>query len=427
MKKYVLAAAGFLFCGAFLYAELTKAQLWAISLPGILTEARTGYRNSLNDMAMNESGRNSVLTTMRRDWDITTREELFETLDSLENGGHPAALKEIKEIINLVIRFGNTETALRAILDSVQWDRVKWNRFRYVYNNWDKFWDITLKGWDLGRSVALCRWGYNAGFMTEDEAWQRIFHIARMAQQNFSSWEEYGYDYFMGRLFWASSYGEEEKYLLETEPIYNKLLNSYWGWLDWDVDLDAGEKSVPIISRRFLPPDDNDGILQFLTNDPAMYNRYYWHTVPNPNLNIDPVVYEIKVKKISGNDDYGYGMVFCADGFENSNPDFYRFFITVNGRFTVQKRVGNSFTTAPVSWRNSPFLKTGFGVYNTLRVERSSYEKGATFRVFINGSPAVIFNDFTPLNGENFGPVVSLNIMEREQFPHIPADVRFDY
>ena len=424
MKKPIALAICLFLCNTFLYAELTKAQLWAISLPGILTEARGGYRNSLNDMAMNESGRSSVLTTLRRDWGITTREELLDMLDSLENGGHAASFKEIQWIINETARAGNNEQARRTVLESYDWaDNVKWNRFRYVFNNWDRYQHRTIKAWDLGRSVSLCRWGYNVGFITEAEAWKRIFHIASLVQPLYSSWEEYGYDYFMGRLFWASSSGEEESYLQRTEPIYRRLLNSYWSWLDWDVDLEAEEEDAIIYSRRFLPPADNDGTVQFLSNDSAMYNRYYWQTSPNYNPNI----YEIRAKKISGNDDYGYGMVFCFDDSESSSASFYRFFITVNGRFTVAKRIGNDWAATPVSWRSSSFLETGFGVYNTLSVERTNYENGATFRIYINGNLAATFNDDNPLNGNKFGPAVSVNIMEREQFPHIPVDVRFEY
>ena len=427
MKKSIALAICLFLCNTFLYAELTKAQLWAISLPGILTEARGGYRNSLNDMAMNENGRNSVLTTLRRDWGITTREQLLDMLDSLENGGHAASFKEIQWIVNEIIEAGNDGSVISAILNKVEWDRVKVNRFNYVNKNWEKYQNVTLKGWDLGRSVSLCRWGYNVGFMTEAEAWKRIFHIASTIQPLYSSWEEYGYDYFMGRLFWASSSGEEESYLRTTEPIYNRLLNSYWGWLDWDVDLEAEEEDVIIHTRRFLPPADNDRTVQFLSNDSAMYNRYYWQTTSTPTPeNSDPNIYEIKAMKISGQSNIDYGMIFCANDTPSSSGDFYRFNINVNGRFSVHKRIGNVWEY-PLIWRDSPYLKTGYGVYNTLRVERVNDENGAVFRIFINGNFAVAFRDDNPFNGRNFAPFVSVGTMEYEQFPHIPVDVRFEY
>ena len=430
MKKLILFAVSFLLCVSFLYAELTKAQLWAISLTGILTEANSSYRNSLNAFAMNDSGRSTALRLLNRDWGIFTREELFEALDSLEEGGHAAAFREIQEIINEInesIEAGYNEEVIYAILNKQEWDNIKWIRFRYVHNNWDKYQNRTIKAWDLGRSISLCRWGYSVGFLTEEEAWKRIFHIAGLIQPLYSSWEEYGYDYYMGRLFWASSSGEEESYLQRTEPIYRKLLNSYWSWLDWNVDLEAEEADVPIIERGFFPPDDKDGTLRYLTNDPSKYNKFYWYSVLNSNPDTVPVVYELETKKISGNDDYGYGMLFCLNERRNSDASYYRFFINVNGRYTVQKNVGGVWAASPVSWRDSPFLEKGFGVYNTLRIERTDNFNGVYFRVIINGNFVASFFDDDPINGIYFAPAISINIMEREQFPHIPVDIRFRY
>lgn len=427
MKKYILFVTGFFVCNFLLYAELTKAQMWAISLTGIMTENNRSNRNSLHASTMDERGRNTWLEVLRRDWEITSREELLETLDSLENGGHAASFREIQEIIGLIAKVKNNNLSeITDILNRYEWDTTIYNRFMYVTDNWDKYYDRSIKAWDLGRSVSLCRWGYNVGFITEDEAWDRIFHIARIIQPLYSSWEEYGYDYFMGRLFWASGFKQAETYFTRTEPLYRRLISGYWSQIDWHTDLDKVEDEVlPVNTIRFLEPDDNDGKSQFITNDPATYNRWYYRYFPNPDPNSN--IYECRVRKISGDDDYGYGMIFCVDDSNSDNISYYRFFITVNGRFAIAKRTGNSWTNDPVRWANSPFLNTGYNVYNTLRVERTNNENGAVFRVFINDNLAATFNDNNPINGSKAGPAVSVNVMEMEMFPYIPVHVRYDY
>jgi hypothetical protein len=424
MKKYLLFITIFLVFNSLLFAKLTEAQAWAISLTGIMTEIHHANHNALNSTPINNRYKNIWLTTLRRDWGITTREELLETLDSMENGGHAASFREIKEIINEIIDLRD-ESEVRSILMKYEWNQAKINRFNYVAANWDKYQNSTLKAWDLGRNINLCRWGYTVGFITEDEAWEKIFHYAKLIQPLYNSWEEYGYDYFMGRVFWASSFGEEEEYFASTEPVYRRLLRGHWRSLKWHINLDQPETTMLEINTiRFLTPADRDGTLQYMTNDPSTYNKFYYNYSLNPNA--DPNIYECKVKKISGNNDYGFGILFCVDDTDKNNISYYRLFITVNGMFAVAKRIGNTWDGEPVSWRYSSFIR-GYNIYNTLRVERTDNSNGAAFRIFINGHLAATFNDTTPINGAKAGVVVSVNVMEKERFPNIPVDVRFSF
>jgi hypothetical protein len=426
MKKYVLFITIFLIFNSLLFAELTRAQMWAISLTGIMTEINSSNRNTLHASTMDERGRNTWLTVLRRDWGITTREQLLETLERMENGGHAASFREIQQIISEVNSV-STEAETVAVLARYTWDQTKLNRFNYTWNNWHQYHNRTIKAWDLGRNISLCRWGYNVGFITEDEAWKKIMYYASLIQSLYSSWEEYGYDYYMGRIFWASGFREEESYLASTEPVYRRLINSYWGgWLDWYIDLDQPETSVPVNTIRFLRPNDNDGSAQYWNNDPALYDMSSFHYMQNRNA--DPDVFECRVKKISGRDTNGYGMLFCVDNTGSNNVSFYRLSISVNGRFHVQKRVVGTWTTM-LSWRNSSFLITGYNVYNTLRVVRTDNKDGdgASFKIFLNGNYAAIFDDDSPLKGSRIGMTASTDVMEKEQFPHIPVDIRYEY
>ena len=64
-------------------------------------------------------------------------------------------------------------------------------------------------------------------------------YYAKKIQPLYSSWEDYGFDYYMGRVFWASGFGRELEYLFQTEEIYKKLIgeDGYWNSLEWDIDL----------------------------------------------------------------------------------------------------------------------------------------------------------------------------------------------
>ena len=426
MKKNYIFILFFFVLNSFLAAQLNRAQMWAITLTGIMTEVNNSSRSSLNASAMDARGRDTWLRVLIRDWEINNREELLETLDRMENGGHTASLREIQEIIN-ELSYARSEAEAVAIMNKYRWDQTKYNRFLYVSSNWNSFHSRTIRAWDLGRNISLCRWGYNVGYLSEEEAWEIIFHYARIVQSMYNSWEEYGYDYFMGRLFWASSFGEEEDYFNRTQPIYDRLINSYWSWFDWFIDLYQGEtENPPVRTIRFLEPEDNDGNIQFLTNDLALHGRTITHFTPNTSE--DPNIYEIRVKRIMGNEGVGHGLIFCANDSEGDSNSYYIVYININGNFVVQKMAGGRLVNlgefSMGFGRVSHNLFTGFNVYNTIRVERTDNEDGASFRLYLNSNLTAEFDDPDPLTGNGAGMVVYIH-REREMFPHIPVDVRF--
>ena len=64
--------------------------------------------------------------------------------------------------------------------------------------------------WDLVRVVNLGRWAYLCGYLTEDEMWQIMQLAADTALEHFSSWEEYGMSFVMGRGVWHGDPDDSE-------------------------------------------------------------------------------------------------------------------------------------------------------------------------------------------------------------------------
>jgi hypothetical protein len=221
------------------FAELTSEQLWAIALTGIMSERNNSNHTTLESNDMNEKNKKIWLEVLRRDWSINNREELLQTLENMENDGHAASLKFIKEIIQETIQ-DKGEFSIITIYNKYQLNSRQYNYLKFTILNWNRFSDRTILSWDWGRNISLCRWGYDVGFLTEEEAWEKIMYYAKKIQPLYSSWEEYGYDYYMGRVFWVSGFGEDVAYLLQTNPIYNKLIgeSGYWHHLKWNIVLE---------------------------------------------------------------------------------------------------------------------------------------------------------------------------------------------
>ena len=74
----------------------------------------------------------------------------------------------------------------------------------------------------------ICRWAYFMGYLSEEETWNILDHIASVMIENFSSWKEYGISYIFGGLFWTyrtNPCGVYERYQ-ETVGALEGLLSS---------------------------------------------------------------------------------------------------------------------------------------------------------------------------------------------------------
>jgi hypothetical protein len=210
---------------------LTPQQAWALALSGVMTEVNDDWHDALSFNKMNRTHKRRYKQILRESWNIHNRYELLMTLEATEYDGHAQSLAAVKKEI------GENPDALTA--GRFGGFRSGGRYLRYVAANWNIYRDRTILAWDWGRCVSLCRWGYGSGYLSEEEAWEKIMYYARKIQPLYTSWEDYGFDYFMGRVFWASGFGEEKEYFEVTKVIYDDLTSygGYWKSLEWDISL----------------------------------------------------------------------------------------------------------------------------------------------------------------------------------------------
>ena len=92
----------------------------------------------------------------------------------------------------------------------------------------------TVIAWDLVRIANLGRWAYHCGYLSEGDMWQVMQVAADTARKHFSSWEEYGRSFAMGRGVW---HGDEEDCQTAWE-IVSALLEeeaSPWRQISWNA------------------------------------------------------------------------------------------------------------------------------------------------------------------------------------------------
>jgi len=90
--------------------------------------------------------------------------------------------------------------------------------------------------WDMSLYICICRWGYLAGYLSDDEAWQLIMPKAKRIQQEFTSWNEFAENYMQGRKGWDQNAYERDKELFERAiRRLNQNKRSPWNEYAWNT------------------------------------------------------------------------------------------------------------------------------------------------------------------------------------------------
>src|SRR5262249_40887862 len=167
-------------------------------------------------------------------WGVQTRDDLLSTLRWLEQSGHRAEFESLGKIIDRLPSWLVDCLAARVLPAELR------HRVAVIRQHRQRLGERSLLGWDFSRYVALCRWGYAASFLTEDEAWRCIMPAARLLQAHFSSWDDLGENYLIGREFWS------ERETRQSGDLYRatyRTLVSYsgspWKRCSWSLSLES--------------------------------------------------------------------------------------------------------------------------------------------------------------------------------------------
>jgi len=211
---------------------LTRAQKeWALAASAVLTERNHQRHDTLAGVALNDQQRQFSRQTLQAWWNVGSRDELLAALAWIDQGGHR------QEFAALGARTAQVPAdQLKAVL--VRLNPEDANSILVAQRYYGKLGDKSLIGWDYSRYISICRIGYTAGYLQEDEAWPRIIYAARILQSSFSSWQELGENYLIGRQFW--SLAETRNSGAAIQAAYSRLLNnpgSPWNRIPWNLAL----------------------------------------------------------------------------------------------------------------------------------------------------------------------------------------------
>ncbi|OHB60736.1 MAG: hypothetical protein A2Y12_10945 [Planctomycetes bacterium GWF2_42_9] len=215
---------------------LSDQQQWALGVSGLLAARNNMRFDSLEGEEINKFTVQMQKDSLKKWWGIETKADLLKDLKWLEDEGHSENFAELKETLDYFEDNPGPTTELSNFLQKIKNDWEYICKIMIVTKYQEYLGDKSLYGWDAARYVCLCRWGYTCGYLTEEEAWEKIMPAARFVQRTFDSWEDFGANYIIGREFWSPK--DDDRYMYE--DAYMRLLempDSPWKKLPWNLYL----------------------------------------------------------------------------------------------------------------------------------------------------------------------------------------------
>jgi len=204
---------------------LTPVQNWALAVGAIYKQSNGEDQYILGGKITPQSS----VEELKVDWNVTDKKTLLAELDDLRDSGHHAKYQEegskLAELSN-----GDFDAKIAALKPE---DAHQATALRNSYLKWK---DRSALAWDMCRSVAMINNGFNAGYIDEQESWNRLFAIAELAQKSFSSWQELNDNFLDGREIWANE--RNPRFDACSQLLLNpKDSNSPWNQNPWNTQL----------------------------------------------------------------------------------------------------------------------------------------------------------------------------------------------
>ncbi|MEA1911655.1 MAG: hypothetical protein U9N32_08280 [Spirochaetota bacterium] len=178
------------------------------------------------------------------------------------------------------------------------------------------------------------------------------------------------------------------------------------------------ESSVIEENSELFIEDPNTAVVSFETNDTKYTGQYGYTLWTEGDAVQDPFTHlNVTLKKISGNDVAGYGIIFGSH-----NNTMLIVLINTNREFIIGELTGNLFTKLQ-EWIEVSSLKPGYNQSNIIDISHNSVT--GDFTLSFNGGDAVTFRDdeepFHTTGKDGYMVVIS----PLDVFPGIPVSITF--
>lgn len=209
------------------------AKLWAIACTSSLYTNRGNGNNSLYGAVPSEDlakGQRQVLTKF---WGINSRKQLLAMLKRLVHDFDNRRWQEMR-------RLQDTPAFLLQFRAGWGLQEDYDHAIKLLREHSSEYGDRGIQAWDFCRYMNVCRAGYQAKYLSEDETWALMMPMAARIQTLAKSWAQLESEYLVGYSFWSrSAFASDEWHYMRNVNRLLKDPNSPWVKLPWNTKLDS--------------------------------------------------------------------------------------------------------------------------------------------------------------------------------------------
>lgn len=187
--------------------DLTPEQFAAINVGAVNAEQTEYFCDSLPT----GSDVDEIKENLSDYYGITDRASALEILDWLYASGHRVYFDAIKGVmsgqdtqISVPCLDEDAEERIREYCSNLQESLEELIQENFLRQQADLA-RCSILAWDMGRLVLVSRCCYDAGYISDEEAWYYIMKAHQASKQQYASWEEFASGYVIGRAMWSGS------------------------------------------------------------------------------------------------------------------------------------------------------------------------------------------------------------------------------
>ncbi|MDR3278371.1 MAG: DUF1266 domain-containing protein [Oscillospiraceae bacterium] len=191
---------------------------WLLGCGAILAEQNNKSNPyNLGMYVRNAEGVTVLQASLYSSWGINSRQTLLATVASMTDDGHNSNFAYDYALVSSL-----SDAEYQALLKNAQGvDTYMWPLTKALGDKWG---DQEIRAWDWFRMMHLIGWGYVAGYLELQEAYDLAEPLIERLKSAFSSWDEATENYLDGYAWWSRTDVSLDKSEYKTRvKIYEEL------------------------------------------------------------------------------------------------------------------------------------------------------------------------------------------------------------